>query len=929
MPKEISGAANLFGEDPAALQGAGITPMMAQYLEIRKRHPEGLLFYRMGDFYELFFDDARQAAAALDIALTKRGRHQGEEIPMCGVPVHAADAYLERLIKKGFRVVICEQTEKPQKGVKKALLRREVVRLVSAGTITEETLLESREHNYLAALAPPSSSDDTLSGDTPWGDALWGNALWGFAFADISTGDFTTKTLSFSDLSAELVRLQPSEILIPESLAAQPPKTLTPLLARIPTSARPETAFAPKQAAKRLLDSLGSAAHAVLPDLPEPALRAAAALASYVQITQVGHAAALRPPQFESESHLMQIDAATRASLELTSSLSGSLSGRLSAERSSGGRKGSLLSIMDKTITGAGARLLARRLAQPLNSLPLIEARLDEIQFFYERPELRQKLRAQFRSQPDLSRAFSRLSLQRGTPRDLGAIRDTLLSAQKTLQIMREEKEGETTPSLKEMTDALAAVPPEPLASLHPALIAAPPPLSRDGGFIAEGYDATLDMHRNSTKENKRLIQILQTRYVQKTSLRNLKIRHNHVLGSYVEVPSAGGAELLKAPLSEIFIHRQSLSNLMRFTTEELRALAQQTEEAGQRALAREKEIFDELLARVLEARQPLLGAADALASLDVAVALAELAQMRDFVRPHMTTGKDFAIEGGRHPVVEEALAGRGDAPFIANDCHLDKSAAPLWLLTGPNMAGKSTFLRQNALIAIMAQMGSFVPAKRTKIGVMDRLFSRVGAADNLAAGHSTFMVEMVETAAILMKATESSLVIIDELGRGTATFDGLSIAWAVIEYLHDVIGCRALFATHFHELTLLEARLKGLCNRTMGVEMHEGMPVFLHDVREGVAGGSYGIRVAASAGLPQSVLARADHLLQELEERGRGSARAPAPEDSSKGGREKETNNEKTSHPLLSALKEIEPDRLSPREALSLLYDLKAKAQK
>ncbi len=867
------------------------TPVMAQYLRIRKENPEGLLFYRMGDFYELFFDDAVQAAVALDIALTKRGRHQGEDIPMCGVPVHAAETYLERLIKKGFRVVVCEQVDNPPAAMRKAIIKREVVRVVTAGTLTEEALLPPRGANYLLALSPPFRREK-------------GEPLWGMAWADVSTGEFRARLVSERVLKDEIARLAPGEILLPPSLMTDPPAAIASLLRASLCTEQPAAAFSLDRAAVRLSESLGAAALAAARDFPPAALSSCAALASYVRLTQAGAPAALSPPQLEKDGVFMMIDAAARANLELIRTLSGE-------------RRGSLLAVMDRSITGAGGRLLAARLSAPLTDRRAIEARLDEAQFFMEKRDSRREIRAALRGAPDLLRAQKRLALQRGTPRDLASCRDALRIAKTLSAVMR--RDSSAPRSLRKTARGLIAPSAEISDSLERALVSEPPPHLRDGGAIASDYDDALASLRARASEGRRLIGDLQARYVRETGVKNLKIKHNNLLGHYVETPASSGAKLLRAPFSETFIHRQSLVNLMRFTTEPLRSLAQRIDEAGGAALSRERQIFDSLVEGVLKEEKAFADAANALAALDVACGLAELAEEQGLTRPEITEGLDFAIEGGRHMVVEAALLERGESGFIANDCHLEEKegTARLWLLTGPNMAGKSTFLRQNALIALMAQMGSFVPAKRARIGVVDCLFSRVGAADKLAAGHSTFMVEMTEMAAILFCASERSLVIVDELGRGTATFDGLSIAWAVIEHLHDVIGCRGLFATHFHELTALEDRLASLVNRTMRVEMHEGRPIFLHDVGPGAVGASYGIDVAGSAGLPREIVSRARSLLRALE-RGEaiGSVRVSDGDGEDFRGRA-----------FFDLLGETDPDRLTAREALELVYRLKSMA--
>jgi DNA mismatch repair protein MutS len=872
---------------PPAAPAEAATPAMAQYLELKRQHAECLLFYRMGDFYEIFFEDAVKAAAALDIQLTKRGRHDGADIPMCGVPVHAAEAYLARLIRQGFRVAVCEQMEDPAEAKKrgsKATIRRAVVRIVTPGTITEDGLLDARRNNYLAALA----------------DAGGGLAL---AWLELSTGAFRLQEVSAAGLGAALARLEPGELLVPERLLQRPElfellgdwkRVLTPL---------PNPRFDSDSGRKRLegfygvraLDGFGSFARAEL--------AAGGALVDYLELTQQGKLPLLQPPRRLGAGVVMEIDAATRRNLELTQTLAGD-------------RRGSLLAAIDRTVTGAGARLLAEHLGSPLTDPRAIVARLDAVAIFATDERRRERLRAVLRRCPDIERALARLGLGRGGPRDLAALRDSL---------------GET-PDLRAL---LAEVAPRPLlieraaAELgeHGALVAhltralAPelPLITRDGGFIAAGYAAELDQLRRLRDDSRRMIAELQQRYAAETGVAALKIRHNHVLGYYVEVTAAHAEKL-----QERFIHRQTMASAMRFTTRELSELESKIASAAERAVAMELEFFDDLVAEVKGRAIEIGRAATALARLDVAAALAELAVAERYCRPEVDESLAFAVSGGRHPVVEAALKSVQQRSFVGNDCDL-REGQRLWLLTGPNMAGKSTFLRQNALIAILAQAGSFVPAESAHLGVVDRLFSRVGAADDLARGRSTFMVEMVETAAILNQAGQRALVILDEIGRGTATFDGLSIAWATVEHLHDVNRCRALFATHYHELTALAAKLQHLACYTMRVKEWQGDVVFLHEVAPGAADRSYGIHVAKLAGLPPSVVARAEEVLTVLEKGEQGGALARLAEDLPLFTAARLAPAPPATPPALAELAALQPDALTPRDALELLYKLKA----
>jgi DNA mismatch repair protein MutS len=868
---------------------AAASPVMAQYLEIKESNPGCLLFFRMGDFFELFFDDAVAAAQALDIALTKRGRHDGADIPMCGVPVHTAEAYLARLIRAGFKVAICDQMEDPadakRRGAK--MLRRAVTRVVTAGTLTEEGLLDARRHNYLAGVAEAGGE-------------------MGFAWLDLSTGAFALAPTSETALAGDLARLMPGEILLPERMLARPrlfelfaewKPALTPL---------PNARFESETSRRRLQNHYGVGALEGFGNFGRAELAAGGALVDYVSLTQQGRAVHLEPPRRVAPGSVMQIDAATRRNLELTATLAGE-------------RKGSLIATIDRTVTAAGARLLAEHLAAPLTEPTAIAARLDAIEFFLDRPELRAALRERLKGCPDIERSLTRLTLGRGGPRDLAALRQTL---------------GETA-ALREMLGEPGLVPlPERLAEartdlgehgavvahLGRALGAELPLFARDGGFIAAGYSAELDEWRELRDESRRLIAGLQTRYAGDSGIGALKIRHNNVIGYYIEV-SAGHA----GKLGPEFIHRQTMAGAQRYTTAELADLETKIASAAERALALELRLWEDLVGEVIARRAEIAAAASALATLDLATALAERAAEGEWVRPIVEDSAAFEVRGGRHPTVEAALAAAGEGSgFVANDCVLGEDR--IWLVTGPNMAGKSTFLRQNALIAILAQMGSYVPARAARIGVVDRLFSRVGAADDLALGRSTFMVEMVETAAILNQAGPRSLVILDEIGRGTATFDGLSIAWAALEHVHEVNRCRTLFATHYHELTALAAKLPGLACHTMRVKEWKGDVVFLHEVGPGAADRSYGIHVAKLAGLPKSVTARATEVLAVLEKGEQGGALARLADDlplfaAARRSAEPAPPPESAAEALL---RETQPDELTPRDALDLLYRLK-----
>jgi DNA mismatch repair protein MutS len=938
------------------LLAARVTPMMEQYVEIRAANPDCLLFYRMGDFYELFFDDAAVASRALGIALTKRGKHLGDDIPMCGVPVHAADDYLQKLIALGHRVAICEQTEDPAEARRrgsKSVVRRAVIRLVTPGTITEDRLLDSTRNNYLASLVRITASD--------------GADRHALAWIDISTGEFRMQECGPGGIHPVMSRVEPREVLAVDRLCEDP--EIRALMSGLGAALTPLPAafFDSGQAEERLARLFGVKTMESFGNFSRAELSSAAALIAYIDKTQIAKRPPIEPPRRVSDCETMRIDAATRANLELFRS-------------TSGGRAGTLFFAVDRTRTAAGSRLLAERLASPLADPARIAERLDVVEFFVERQALRSAVRTALDGAPDVLRALARLGLDRGGPRDLDMIRAGIEAAETISQKLQAWEYGENQDSQSPGPGHgphLDHVPVHLAARLRAALADDLPLLKRDGGFIRRGYSGDLDEALRLRDESRKIVAGLQARYASETGIRSLKIKHNNVLGYFVEV-TAGQAPALKANgEGEKFIHRQTLASAMRFTTTELAELEQKIASAAERALALELSLFDALSAKIAEEEAAVRRTARALAEIDVASALAELAASENYVRPKVDLSLAFRIEGGRHPVVEQALRSEGQS-FVANDCDLgssrvgalflpigervppkaagqgvdpfsisrpphpaasqppsprwgEESLLPaaassehgrIWLLTGPNMAGKSTFLRQNALIAILAQAGSFVPAKLAHIGIVDAVFSRVGAADDLARGRSTFMVEMVETAAILNQAGARALVILDEIGRGTATFDGLSIAWAAVEHLHEQNHSRALFATHYHELTALASKLSRLTNATMKVKEWKGDVVFLHEVAPGAADRSYGIQVAKLAGLPSSVIARAKQVLTMLEKGERGR---PVPIiDELPLFAAKPSAEETSAHPALEALERINPDELSPKEALERLYALK-----
>jgi DNA mismatch repair protein MutS len=852
------------------------TPMMTQYFALKAQAPDCLLFYRMGDFFEMFFEDARVASQVLDIALTARGEHDGKPVPMCGVPIHAAEGYLARLIKGGQRVAIAEQTESPAAAKArggKSIVARGIVRVVTAGTLTEETLLEARAANWLVALAPVA-----------------GNI--GIAAADISTGRFEVAACDPGGLDAELARLSAAETIVPEGAALE-------------GQIRPLGDFDSAAGERRLKSLFGVATLDGFGGFDRAELAAVAGLLTYLDHAGKGTMPFLQPPAKRTVQDHMLIDAATRESLELVRSVGGA-------------RTGSLLDAVDRTVTGAGARLLASDIGAPLLDQRAIEERLDLVAHYAGDGGARERMRSALRALPDIGRALGRLAAGRGGPRDLGQLRDGLGEARMLRErLSRPEGMPPLMAALLPALDGHGAL----VDLLARALVPTPPVDAAQGGYIAEGFDAALDDLRNTGGSGRRDIAALEAKFRDQTGISTLKIRHNGVLGYHIEVSARHADPLMVADSG--FTHRQTLAGVVRFNAPELHEVALKVTQAGAHALAAEAAHLEELTALALERAQAVAATADALARFDVAAALAERAIEGGWCRPHFANDRVFEVEGGRHPVVESALGVTG-TPFVANDCRLN-SESRLWLVTGPNMGGKSTFLRQNALIAVLAQAGCYVPAARVTMSLVDRLFSRVGASDNLARGRSTFMVEMVETAAILAQATERSFIILDEVGRGTSTYDGLAIAWAVVEAVHEVNRCRCLFATHYHELTRLAEKLDSLSLHHVRAREYKGDLVLLHELARGPADRSYGIAVARLAGLPPAVLARAKSVLAKLEAgRAATGGLAAGLDDLPLFAAliEPEAND-----PLRDALGAIAPDLLSPREALEALYRLKTLA--
>jgi len=867
--------------------------MMAQYLEIKSQYPDALLFYRMGDFYELFFDDAIKAAKVLDIALTKRGKHNDTDIPMCGVPHHSSENYLLTLIKSGHKVAVCEQLESPAEAKKrgyKSVVKRDVVRLVTPGTLTEDSLLKARSHNFLAAYS-------IVRGERS------------LAWVDISTGLMSVLSLNkVEDFVAELFRLTPSEVLIIDN-------TDYDIIDAIEESGatatlRGKSAFDSISGEERLKSLFAVASLEAFGSFGRAQVSALGSIAEYLDATQKGKLPILRPPVIELKENSMRIDSATRRNLELTRSIN------------TGSRQGSLLGTIDRTVTAAGGRLLERRISAPSMDMDVINERHNALKFLRDNFDLSEPVMALLKSIPDLERALSRVSLERAGPRDLANISKGLIQGKEIASLFKNhELPAELKLALEKLTghDEISS-------TLEKAIVPEPPLLVRDGGFVTEQFNSELDETRALKRDGTKIIAEMQRDFIELTGIQSLKIKFNNVLGYFIETTAKNAEKLQNSTIADNFIHRQTTANQMRFTTLSLSDTETKIINANAKALEIEKQIFNELSALIIQNFEKISAAAEALAVIDITNSLATLARDEEWCRPKIDSSKAFAIQGGRHVVVESSLKNNGNS-FIPNDCELSEGS--IWLVTGPNMAGKSTFLRQNALIAILAQMGCFVPATSAHIGIVSQLFSRVGASDDLARGRSTFMVEMVETAAILNQADDRALVILDEVGRGTATYDGLAIAWSTLEYLHEVNKSRSLFATHYHEMTVLADRLTRVINATVSVKEWNNEVIFLHEVRQGAADRSYGLQVAKLAGLPIEVLERAKVILNELEARDakKGTEGKLLAKDLplfSQSMTQKPVTQINYNSELSNKIRSIYPDEISPNEALQILYDLK-----
>ena len=873
-----------------------MTPMMRQYWSIKSQYDGCLLFYRMGDFYELFFEDAIIASQILGIALTKRGQHLSEDIPMCGVPFHAAQNYLHKLLRSNHKVAICEQMENPKEAKKrgaKSVVKREVVRIITPGTLLEETILDSSSYNYLCAIFKKKN-------------------MVSVAYADISTGDIFFTTIHPKQLQSLITRIDPKEILIPRILSQDEHISLALKDHQFSMEELPMAQFHHQNCLEALLKLYHTQTLEGFGSFLESEIIALGRLVDYIYLTQKDHIPRMRFPKKEEISTNMEIDSASRKSLEIDKALHENA-------------KHHLLKVMDKCLTSMGKRLLHQRLSSPLIDIILLEKRYNEIEFFLQEEEFSESLKNILKNVPDLARAIGRLSCGHGGPRDIKLVSSHCMVAHtiKTLWSKKVRSMHESSYDLVFYIDIfenfISMLPDfsELIHTLDQALHDELPLLARDGGFVKKGFDAQLDTINYEKNESTRIISGLELTYKKETGIESLKVKYNNIAGYHIDIPTQKVDKV-----TDIFIHRQTMKNSVRYTTLDLQDWSQKMMEVDQRKLACEMRVFEELLEKILSHSDDLNRQADMMAEIDVALGLAVLAKQKNYCRPVLTKDPLWDVVKGYHPTVEDALHEDGKN-FVTNDCHMSENERIL-LLTGPNMAGKSTFLRQNALIAIMAQAGSFVPAQKCHIGIVDKIFSRVGAADNLARGQSTFMVEMVETASIIHHATKNSFVIMDEVGRGTSTQDGLSLAWAIVEYIFEKIGCRTLFATHYHELTQLTQKYHAIKNISMKVSEWEDKIIFHHQVIEQAAEASYGIYVAQLAGMPYSITKHAKKLMLELNDK---SGLTPQMSLFSREQKEhqasKEDEYKKIEQEILQELSEIDIDDLSPRDAFITLTSL------
>ncbi|MEL0232272.1 MAG: DNA mismatch repair protein MutS [Hyphomicrobiales bacterium] len=863
-------------------ENSTLTPMMAQYSNIKSLYPDHLLFYQMGDFYEMFFEDAIDAAPVLGITLTKRGYQNGEEIPMCGIPISAVNQYIPKLINNGQKVAICEQSKENTTQNNKKIVERKITRIITSGTLTDDNLLNSKNNNFLLSIYDNKQNI-------------------GLSWCDISTGEIFFSTTERKNLSNEICTINPKEILVQKDSSALIDKERDYKITEIDSrnfQLNICERLIREQYQLSQLDGFGI-------NSPEQ-ISAIGSLLGYIELTQIDKRPLLQRPKNRTDIDYMLIDEATQNSLEIL------INNR-------GKKQGSLLNSLDKTITSAGGRKLCQRVIRPSTSVDEINLRLADIEFSIKNKTFSEKVRNLLKEFPDITRPLLRLSLGRSSPRDMGSIRSGLGIVKLFNNLNDPDTEHNVPPRITNQLKIIQGESKKNLfTTLNNALNENLPNSITDGNIFRDGYSEELDKLRMLKNNTTRFILELQEKYTLETNIKALKIKYNNFLGYFIECPSSNAPLIEELVRENSFIHRQTLKNQIRFTTAELNELQTKIIESSQKIYELEENYFNDLSKVIIENSESINLISDAIAEIDITMSFAKLATERGYCKPIVNDSKKFIVEKGRHITVEESLLTDKNQKFIANDCTMDENKN-VQLITGPNMAGKSTYLRQNALIAIIAQIGSFVPAKSAEIGIIDKIFSRVGASDDLAAGRSTFMVEMVETSIILNQATSRSFVIIDEIGRGTATFDGLAIAWATLEFLAKENNCRTIFATHFHELTNLTLELKNIQNMAMQISEEAGEIIFLHEIKTGIVDKSYGIQVSKLAGLPISVTQKAEIILKELESQNYLSRKDQLSLFAENKHKEKYTKDQ-----LKEELLKINIEDTTPIEAFNILLKLK-----
>ena len=867
------------------------TPVMRQFLDVKFANIDCLVLFRMGDFYELFYEDAITAARVLGIALTKRGKTENDEIAMCGVPHHALENYLNKLLEDGFKVAICDQLETPEEAKKrggyKAVVNRDVTRIITPGTIIEESLLEAGEPNYLVSV-------------------VIGKNIAALSYVDLSTSEIAVISIPEGQIINELARLKPKEVLLAEKYRAGEVASQISSVLNIRISFQVDSFFAVNKCRKNLLDFYQLKDTGAIGELEEIQISAVGGVIEYISITQKDNLPKLPKPKILNYQQFMAIDASTRRNLEITNTISG-------------GIRGSLFDCIDSSVTKSGSRLLYKYLSSPLIDIHEINKRLDITKYFYDDIVLVNDLRALLKKTGDLERCITRLNMGRSTPKDLLSIKYTIEIAEAIKAVFVAQKGIELPKQIEQLVKPLTGLN-ELYEFIDEVINDDAPNITTNGGIIKHEYHPKVKELYGLINNSHIAIEQLRDKYRKDTGIDTLKISNNNVLGLFIDITARHADKMLDTK----FIHRQTTANSIRYTTADLQELESKIINAKTLVISLEQEIYNEVCQKVINVQITLYRMSEALSLLDVYSNFAYVADENNYVMPEISSDLVFEIKGGRHPVVEKSLK-KNREDFICNDCNL-KLDERVWLLTGPNMAGKSTYLRQNAIITILAHIGSFVPAVSAKIGVVDKIFSRIGAGDDLNKGQSTFMLEMLETSAILAQATHKSLIILDEVGRGTSTYDGVAIAWSVLEYVHDKIRARCLFATHYHELIKMEEILPALKNYTVAIDDSSGEVLFLHKIQKGSANKSYGVHVAQMAGLPKSVIKRATSLLEKFEkESGKSNKKVIKQESYNMNLFDPNALLEVPKHKkIFDQLVAIDPDKLSPREALDALYKLK-----